>query len=251
MAAGDYAASQGYTINAGTQDANKIHLFINAALDYLAYKTGAQGAAVPISLGGTGATAAPAARTALGIPTILGPDATVAGGIPTYSSALTIAVGAPTQPYHATTKAYVDAAVGGGSYLPLSGGTISGDLGVTGNIYTPGSSIATSGWTNSYINADGRICRGASSARFKKNIDRAPVVAGFGELVTSYEMRKDPDAVTRFGPIVEDMVKAGGAVAALVNYDDQGRPESFDQISFLMACIAELRAEIAELRNGS
>lgn len=235
MADGDAAAAIGWpVVNSSTTPANEIGDEINVSRDLAA---SVYTETRPIARGGTGATTAAAARTALGIPAITPGNSSAPNTIPTYSATNQLTTSTPTLAGHAANKAYVDAVA-----PPAFNGGV-----VTGQIYLVNAFLANTGYAVCYINGDGRISRGASSSRFKKDIDRQPVPEGFSELVASYLMRADGDGVTRFGPIVEDMLKAGGDKAALVTFDGEGRPESFDQISYLMACVAELSARVKEL----
>lgn len=236
MAAGDAAAAISWpVVNGATTAANTVATEINTSRDLAA---GVYTETRPVARGGTGGTTQAAAATALAVvpKSDVYVSGSIAGKIPRYDGSGRLLGANPVASNQFATKAYVD-----GAGIAFNGGV------VTGDIYLPNATAASSGYVVCYLNGDGRISRGASSSRFKKNIDRQPVPEGFTELVASYLMRQDSDHVTRFGPIVEDMEKRGGAVAALVTHDAEGRPESFDQISFLMACVAELSARVKEL----
>lgn len=246
MAAGDIAAAAGYTINAGTQNANQIHLFINSTLDYLALKTGNAGAPIPIANGGSGATTAAGARTAFGA--LASADVVVSDGsvaiankVPRYSAAGRMIVGYPSGANDVANKAYVDATASASGKVSKTGDTMTGDL------FLPNSTAATSGYTAAYINGDGRVCRGASSFRWKKDITRGPQLPDvFAVPGASYKMRQDPLEAVRYGYIAEDLA-ANPATEPFVVYGEDGKPFSFDMTSLMFAQILALEARVKEL----
>ena len=68
MATGDDALAAGMDILTGSEQADDIDEEMNVTRDYIAQRTQQPGDALPISKGGTGASSAAAARTALGVP---------------------------------------------------------------------------------------------------------------------------------------------------------------------------------------
>jgi hypothetical protein len=64
--------------------------------------------------------------------------------------------------------------------------------------------------------------------------------------IASYVMKEDEDRTRRYGPIAEDL-HADECTRGFVVYDAEGRPESFDMISYLMAAVAQLHARVQEL----
>lgn len=118
---------------------------------------------------------------------------------------------------------------------------------MSGQLYLPNSFAANSGYTVAYINGDGRVSRGASSERFKEQIDRDPELPDvFAVPIASYVMIGDDLEAPRYGPIAEDL-DANPATAPFVVYDDENRPAAFDVISYLMAAVAQLNARVKEL----
>lgn len=292
MPTGDAAAAAGMALVDGTTvDAQTIDTEINLTRDYIANGAGATSeatalkvvkrdasgrfrAATPsastdvankgyvdvtrtIAQGGTGATTASAARTALGlVKTTTSADA--GGKIPEYNAAGQLATATPTSSGHAANKAYVDAQ----TPPAFNGGT------VTGQILLPNSYAASSGYVVCYINGDGRIARGASSERFKKfiaQLDPAQLGDVFSGLYR-FQMRSG-DGAWHVGPIAERMhenpatrpfvVYETDATGKQLALDEHGAPVplSVDFVAHLYAMTAqlhartlELEAQVAELR---
>lgn len=264
MAIGDGtdAAAAGMALTPGSTPANQIDTEIIKALDYAAngHTYWKPGLVLPQSRGGLGATTAAAQRTALGLPSAGAAEAaTPSTLVQRYSDGVIDAVqfataSDPTLPNHCTRRAWVEAhvasaiaGIGGGSYLPLSGGTLSGHL------WLPASVAATSGYTIAYINSDGRVSRGASTERVKKYITQIePSVLGdvFPDLFR-FQM-KQGDGSWRFGYIAERLAESDAlrpfvvwetdTEGALV-LDDEGHPipASIDFISLLIVQVAQLR----------
>lgn len=256
MASGDAAAAAGYTIVSGSAAANTLDDLINNVLDYLANKTGNASAAIPVSKGGTGATSAAAARTALGLE-IATTLASTTGKIAGYSAGGQIGVNDPTSSVHATPRDWVLAQIAAAA--GFNGGT------VTGQIYLPNSFAATSGYTIAYINGDGRISRGASSRRYKKFISAAGDMGDlFPTPLQRFQMRQG-DGSWRYGYIAEDLVgtdaepfvvfqtAADEEGTFVVTTDDNGDPipESIDFVGLLLAQVAQLNARITELEENA
>lgn len=248
MANGEAAAAIGWDTVSGTADRRQGYDEDNKTRDYAA---GVYTETRPIVRGGTGATTAAGARTALGLAATVAKVATATaspgeGDLLMGGTGGRVNVGTPTSGSNAATKAYVDDAVGNvnlSSKVSKSGDTMSGHL------YLPASSPASSGYTVCYINGDGRVSRGASSARWKKGIVRgAELPDMFAAPFASYLMRADEDQVTRYGYIVEDLAKVPD-LAPFVVLDDKGLPFSFDMVSFLFAQVQQNHREIEDLRR--
>lgn len=137
-----------------------------------------------------------------------------------------------------------------------AGGTLFGSLSMTGgaHIYVPNAIQATDGYTIAYINSDGRLSKGASSERFKKDIAVVdPLSLGdlFGDLYR-FQMRSG-DGSWKYGDIAERLAE-NPATEPFVIYetapDDEGgvrstgRPESVDFIMLHAARIAQLNARL-------
>lgn len=129
--------------------------------------------------------------------------------------------------------------------LLKSGDTMSGPL------FLPSSYPATSGYTVAYIDFDGRVSRGASSAEFKHDI--APLdPASLGDIfppLKTFVMNDDPTETERVGYIAQDLAGHPDLDRFVVYLE--GEPYSIDFISLLMAEVAQLRQEVKELRDGS
>lgn len=219
---------------------------INITRDIIANRTSA---VTPIEKGGTGATTATGARTALGLP---------AGATAVANLGLTATL-IPTT--GSNTQADID-------YLnsikyPKSGGIITGNVGITGsidrvlgniitdgNVFVPNSSAAASGWTAAYINSDGRLCRGASSLRYKKYVSEVQPSA-FGNIfppLNRFQMRGG-DGRWTYGHIAETLAE-NPDTEPFVMYDAEGRPDSVDYVPLLLAKVEQLNARIAALEGA-
>lgn len=165
-----------------------------------------------------------------------------------YDASGRIVTPLPTAGNHAAAKLYVDNAINGidlSNYVAKTGNhTMSGNLVVNGNVFVPNATAAVSGYTIAYINSDGRLSEGASTERVKHDIDRDPEIPDvFAVPIASFVMNADPTETTRFGPIAEDLA-GNDATVGFVVYDSDGLPKSFDQISYLMAAVAQLHATV-------
>lgn len=153
------------------------------------------GGAVPVANGGTGATTAGDARTNLGItPAAIGAarDGIGTGLRFTSPGFGRIAFDAPGVSLGSELTL-------AGTTLPLSGGTLSGDL------YIPGATAAGTGYTIMYIDGAGRLCRGASSEVFKDDIVLIDAMA-LGDIfpdLYEYVMKDDPGRWVHVGHIAE------------------------------------------------
>lgn len=240
MATGDDALAAGMDVVAGSVAANTIDTEITKTRDYIAQRTSA---VTSVLKGGTGATTAAGARTALGVPAttdvvldtdLAAGDAAVPWKVPTYNGTAQLTTAAPTLAGHA-----VDL------------GTLQGGFTTSGHIYLPGSTAASSGWTAAYINSDGRICRGASSLRYKKHVTE---IAGsaFGNIfqpLNRFQMRGG-DSRWTYGHIAEVLAE-NPDTERFVMYDAEGRPDSIDYVPLLLAKVEQLNARITALEAGT
>lgn len=221
MAIGDDALAAGMALTAGTVAANTIDTEINKTRDYIAQRTNA---VVPIGSGGTGATTASAARAALGVTAELATKLTKS-----------------TTDYN-NDFAFRDAQIAARASLGTD---------VTfGNIFTPGATAASSGWTVAYINSDGRICRGASSLRYKKHVTEVAPSA-FGNIfqpLNRFQMRGG-DGRWTYGHIAETLAE-NPDTEQFVMYDAEGRPDSVDYIPLLLAKVEQLNARLEALEGA-
>lgn len=223
MATGDDAVAAGMDLVSPT--AGKVKdgaAEINKTRDYIAeFAGGVQ----PLAKGGTGATTAVAARSALGVPW----DST--GSQLKFTSPqfdrIALEAGGVAFPHTLAYLTDIPAA------QDISGkrDRTDGDFGST-PIYSAfaRANPATSGYISAYINGDGRISGGASSRRFKKEIkawspSQQAVLAM--QLVTFRYKAAIYDgpgqAPVEVGLIAEDLVDLG--LDWLVFYDDEGRPQ--------------------------
>lgn len=250
MANGDDAVAAGMDKVLGSADRRLGYDEINKTRDYIAQRTSTT---MPISKGGTGATNASSARSNLGLLDVAAANSAEANKLPRYNGSGQLAAFDPTLSGHVASKNYVDTAVSG---------KVSPGADVTfGQIYTPSSFAATSGWTAAYINSDGRISKGASSERFKKFISAVdPMDMGdiFPQLVR-YKMRQQIDGgpldgAWHYGNIAERLAE-NPATAPFVVYEttEDGKelvlgqngapiPESIDYVALLVAQVAQLHA---------
>lgn len=283
MATGDDAAAAGMAVVDGaTTNARDIDTEINRSRDYIAQGKGATDAAtvnkvvkrdangrakfatpsvaadaatkgyvdaaVPnpltVAKGGTGATTAADARTNLDV---VGNDqvivstsgGSVANKIPRYDASGRIVAATPVAANQAASKAYVDAQT-------FSGGTVSGQ------ILLPNAYAASSGYVVAYINGDGRISKGASSRRFKKNIRNFRNLAGslFGVKLREFQMKEATGDEYHVGLIAEEL-RDNDATARYVVLDAEGQPESYDMIGILLAMVYELNDRVTVLEARS
>lgn len=276
MANGDKALAAGMDVVAGTADRRLGYDEINKTRDYIADRTSA---VTPIEKGGTGATNAAAARAALDV----APAAEVGKRASINSLQQPFAVAQiETNPAHQIGVYYSDGAArpvvrvdqtditlaskgdadAAASAASSANGNAdnrvakSGDT-MSGNLFLPNSSAATSGFQVAYINTDGRVCRGSSSQRYKKYITPFEPQA-LGDIFPAfqrYKMRADgitpSEEKWRYGYIAEQLAQHPDQEQFVVyrDVDDSGEevPDSIDFVGLLLAQVAQLHQRVAEL----
>lgn len=185
--------------------------------------------------------------------------------IPRYDSFGRLIAATPIAENQATPKGYVDAQIAaitpgtpdriqsGVNWFGWQGSNwgSGNDLAIGGHIYVPNATAATVNYTNAFIDGAGRLCRGASSERFKRDIVRnAQTPDMFAAPFSSYVMREDPTNTVRYGYITQDLEKHE-STRPFVVYDEEGHPISFDMMSFLFAQVIQLKREIDDLKGGA
>lgn len=217
---GTDALAAGYDILDGTEDRRDGWLAINKTRDYLAaLKTWTQAQIAAIVLTWDAIT---------GKPTLF----------PSRSDMVTRSVGGNVETALNDTYALAQSKIG------ATGGTI------TGTLYVQNATPASSSYTVCYLNGDGRVSKGASSERYKRDIaDIDP--ADLGDIwpqLTTYIIRDDETNTPRVGYIAERLHEHPDQ-ALFVVYDDQDRPDSIDFIALLMAQNAQLHQRVLQLER--
>jgi hypothetical protein len=239
MTDGDAAAAAGLPIlsQAGTDDRRNGYAEINKTRDQLVQRVfpNSQLATVGITKGGTGQITAPLARTALGVPE----DASGSAIKFTSPSFGRIAFEIPGLAF-LTTLANLNDVPDLSGYRALSNGTFGVD------IFVPGASPATSGYSIAYINGDGRLSRGASARRLKQDIqDWAPdkqallAVKLVQFRVKAAVKELGDDAPIDYGVIADDLLELG--LDWLVYCDDDGKPLGvhYEKITLALIAVAQ------------
>lgn len=133
--------------------------------------------------------------------------------------------------------------------LDKAGGTITGTLGVNGQLFVGDKPPASFSFVVAYFNGDNRLSAGASSRRFKDGIIHDPEIPDmFSVPIAEYEMTEDPDRTRRFGYIAEDL--ADSDLERFVVYDEDGIPFSYDMMALLLAQCAQLDKRLRALEEG-
>ncbi|MDZ5145330.1 hypothetical protein [Microbacterium testaceum] len=236
---------------------NTIDTEVNKTRDYIAQRTSA---VTPLNKGGTGATTAAAARTALGISGANTP--TLTSNVQTdldYLSATKLS--RTVEQYNADfadrDNRIATAQNTANGKRDYGDGYFPGDLNAK-NLYVRESFGASSGWTVAYINTDGRLSKGTSSLRYKDLLDD-PDVDTLGNIwpaLRQYAI-KGGDGKPTLGWIAEEVAANPAterfAVYQWAEHDGVWGPtevvDSIDFIQLLIAQTAQLNARVAELEK--
>lgn len=251
MAIGDDAAADGMDLvpaNGATGSPGKVKQGwqeINRTRDYIAQKVTAAKAWVTANFLTSSEAAAAGVATA--------------SKLVRYKSNTRVTVSSPIEITDAVNKQYCDA-------NEFDGGTVSGQ------ILVPNAYGASSGYTVSYINSDGRISKGVSSERYKENIallDPATLGEIFPDLYSfrmiggdgsqrvgwiAERLAEHPDllpfVVFATEPVMEEVDGREVATTRLrVDEDGNPVPESIDFISLMQAQLASLDARLRVLEG--
>lgn len=278
MATGDAALARGMDLVSGTAPLNTIDTEENKTRDYIAQFTSA---VQPISKGGTGATTAAAARSALGVSPAseVGKRASINGQNFPFAVAqietspahqigvwFSDGTGRPVVRVDSTDmnlalKADADAATAAAAAATnaVNGRVAKGGDTMTGDLNLPNASAATSGFTVAYINGDGRVSKGTSSLRYKDLLDD-PDVSTLGNIfptLRQYQF-KNGDGKPTLGWIAEEVAESPDLRRFAVyktTVDDDGNwaatnvVDSIDFIQLLIAQTTQLNARVAELER--
>ena len=237
MATGDDALAAGMQIMTGNEPANTLGDEVNLTRDYIAQRTSE---VTPIRKGGTGATTAAAARSALGVPgksldwpkAIAQIETSPAHQLGMYYSE---AAGRVAIRVDATDFAVpkVDEVTAANNNAANALGTAQGAAN-TANQAKDGQ-MTTSVYNRSlggsyhvcYANSDGLLGWVSSSRRNKENIEAATIdtdaILALQVVTFTYKKHIDPSGTVQHGLIAEDLHDAG--LTWLVDYGDGDQPE--------------------------
>ncbi|MDU0367679.1 hypothetical protein RWH45_10660 [Microbacterium sp. KSW4-17] len=278
MATGDNALAAGMDLVAGTTPLNTVDTEINKTRDYIAERTNA---VTPISKGGTGATTAAGARSALGVTTAAEVDKRALKNTMNWPYAV---AQVETNPPHqmgmwfsgGTGRPVVrvdstdmnlalkddsDAAASAASNAlsEANARVAKGGDTMTGDLKLPNASAATSSFTVAYINGDGRVSKGTSSIRYKDLLED-PDVNTLGNIFPTLRQYKfkNGDGKPTLGYIAEEVAESPDLQRFAVyqtTVDDDGNwaatnvVDSIDFIQLLIAQTAQLHARVSELED--
>lgn len=142
---------------------------------------------------------------------------------------------------------------------------------MTGDLFLPNATAAVSGYVVMYWDGTGRVSKGASSRRFKDNIEPVDPLA-LGDLfpqLSSFTMKGDDGRTERLGYIAEDLdasddLRRFVVYERAVEYDDDGQPvgshlvhdeagnpvpESIDFIALLLSQVAALNERVKRFES--
>ncbi|TQJ31943.1 hypothetical protein [Microbacterium sp. SLBN-146] len=251
MAIGDDALAAGFALVSGTTPANQIDTEVNRLADWTANRTSS---VTPVAKGGTGSTTAAAARTALGVtPVNIGAPETGVGSLKFTSTGFgRLLWEAPgvAYPTELCSLGYVDSLNASrisdiNARVSKSGDTMSGHL------YLPASTGASSGYTVAYINGDGRVSRGVSSIKYKDLLDD-PNVSTLGNIwptLRCFTLKADDTETPVLGYIAEELAGEPDTDRFVVRIG--GEVESIDFIQLLLAQVAQLNARVLALEAAA
>ena len=246
------ALAAGMPLVPGTGLSADLDEYINQTRDIIAQRTNA---VTPVLKGGTGATTAAGARTALGVPATsevclrngLGFTKGIAQlsdhdlGIYYNDAAgrfvMRKALGGSSSDTPLATEAMVAGA--GADRVLRTGDTM------TGNLFLPNAGPANVNYAVAYINGDGRVSRGASSERYKKHISEIDP-AELGDIFPAlhrFQMRQGEPGAWKYGWIAERLAENDDTQPFVV-YNEQGAPDSIDFIALLIAQNAQLHQAV-------
>lgn len=241
MANGDDAAAAGMDVlNPSTALVKNGADEINKTRDYISQRTSA---VQPIAKGGTGATTAAAARTALGI---------IASNIPSTGAGvqadLNFLASSKSPVGHTHAGLYSGAALfeyqaSGNQFYTATKVGINNELTVVGPIYSPHgrANPVSSSWVAAALDSAGRLGVQPSARRFKKNVRTYEYTdeqldAFLALLDRVYQLRAfiegAPTSPDLLGWIAEEVLEAG--FGELVAFDDDEQPLT---INYAMAVI--------------
>lgn len=232
MANGDAAVAAGMEVVPGTADRRMGYDEINKTRDYIAARTST---VTPIAKGGTGATTAPAARAALGVPSTSDLTNGLGGKVDKTSTDYVKNGGGNNVTIRRSgdslnLETFIDATLLGN--LQMSGNGFAGPWVSTGDINSStgyNRNVSGAGFRSAAFGADGRLGVTTSSRRFKRilaNVEADPlaileITPVLYQYLWAYDVLGD-DAFVEAGLIAEDLVEAG--LDWLVFYDDEGKP---------------------------
>lgn len=239
MADGDDAAAAGLHVYDGNEGAATIYVLLNQRGDEIAHVMTDVAAIVPIAKGGTGASTAAAARTALG-----------AAATAHNHDASNITSGTISRPV-STTGTVNGSSIGvggtgkgfdGAGNMYAAGGNFSGHIVSPAGRATP----VTSSYVSAYFNGDGRLGIDPSARRFKRDIrEHGYTLAQLQaiELVT-YRLieavnEQGDEADILVGVIAEQLVEIG--LGEFVVLDSEGAPLTVDYARLALVAIGALQ----------
>ena len=138
----------------------------------------------------------------------------------TINAATTITAGGSISAGGALSGASLNVGAGpitAGAFSASGSGSISGNLNMTGQVFIPNGFAAVSGYTIAYINVDGRLCVGASAARFKQDfqpVHADPLIAGiYAANLLHFRLIAAVETIDRkMGPLAEGELRGTASV---------------------------------------